>query len=121
MTSPIVTTSRRPSPASASGHIFIPPPKNRPFATTTSNIRPLRVSPSTVRRVSTADHPAKTANVAQRYDAFAPRAFEVSLARCAIAPLMPALATLAKSADAVAAVPAPVADPAEVDRLGVAA
>src|SRR2546427_6087866 len=27
--------------------IFIPPPKNFPFATTTSNIRPWRVSPST--------------------------------------------------------------------------
>ena len=49
-------------------------------------------------RVSTADQPAKTAKVAHRYDAFAPSFFEVSFARWAIAPLMPALATFANSA-----------------------
>ena len=120
MTSPIVTTSRRPSPGTASGHIFMPPPKKRPFATTTSNIRPLRASPSTVSRVSTADHPAKTANVAQRYEAFAPSAFEVSLARCAIAPLMPGARDVGEERRPVGAVPAPVAHPAEVDRLRLA-
>ena len=38
MTSPIVSTSNRPSSGSASGQISSPPPKKRPFATTTSNI-----------------------------------------------------------------------------------
>ena len=38
---------------------------------------------------------AKTASVAQRYDALPPSAFVVMFARCAIAPLMPALAMFA--------------------------
>jgi len=41
-------------------------------------------------------HRAKTASVAQRNDALPPRALEVELARMATAPLMPALAMLAK-------------------------
>ena len=45
--SPIVRTSKRPSSGSASGQIFMPPPKQRPFATTTSCIRPPRISSST--------------------------------------------------------------------------
>ena len=40
---------------------------------------------------------AKTASVAQRYDALPPSAFVVSFARWAIAPLIPALATFAKT------------------------
>ena len=40
---------------------------------------------------------AKIASVAQRYDALPPSAFEVVFARCAIAPLIPALATFAKT------------------------
>ena len=43
---------------------------------------------------------AKTASVAQRYDALPPSVFVVSFARFAIAPLMPALAMFANHASA---------------------
>ena len=42
VTSPISTTSNRPSSGSASGASFIPPPCQRPFATITSCMRPFR-------------------------------------------------------------------------------
>ncbi len=45
--SPIVRTSNSPSSGSASGQIFMPPPKYRPFATTTSIIVPARSASST--------------------------------------------------------------------------
>jgi len=45
--------------------------------------------------ISLLDQRAKTANVAHIYETLPPNALEVSLARCAIAPLMPALATFA--------------------------
>ena len=41
---------------------------------------------------------AKTAEVAQRNDAWPPSAFDVEFARSATAPLIPALATLTKNA-----------------------
>ena len=66
MTSPIVSTSKRPSSGSASGQISSPPPKKRPFATTTSNIGPARRSPSTATSISVASQPEKTAKVAHR-------------------------------------------------------
>jgi hypothetical protein len=94
--SPIVSTSKRPSSGSASGQMIIPPPNVFPFATTTSCMWPTRLSPSTVTRSSEFCHFAKTAKVAQRYEILPPRAFVVSFARWAIAPLMPALATFAK-------------------------
>ena len=74
----------------------MPPPKQRPFATTTSCIRPPRISSSTESRISEFCQREKTATVAQRYETLPPSAFVVWFARSAIAPLMPALATLAK-------------------------
>jgi hypothetical protein len=59
-------------------------------------MRPPRISSSTETRSSEFCQREKTAKVAHRYDAFPPSAFVVSFARCAIAPLMPALATFAK-------------------------
>ena len=76
--------------------MIIPPPNVRPLATTTSCIRPARLSSSTVTRISEFCQRAKTASVAQRYETLPPSDLVVSFARCAIAPLMPALATLAK-------------------------
>ena len=84
-----------PSSGSASGAIFIPPPMYGPLATMTSCIRARRVSPSTETETSLFPQRAKTANVAQMYETLPPNALEVSLARCAIAPLMPALPTFA--------------------------
>ena len=76
----------------------MPPPKKRPFATTTSNMRPVRRSSPTWSSTSAACQREKTANVAQRYETFPPSAFVVSFARLAIAPLIPALATFANTA-----------------------
>ena len=59
-------------------------------------MRPLCSSPSTRTRTSPLRQREKTAKVAQRYEAFPPSAFDVSFARLAIAPLIPALAMLAK-------------------------
>ena len=73
----------------------MPPPMYGPFETMTSCIRPRRVSPSTETWTSVLLQRAKTANVAQRYEIFPPSAFVVSFARCAMAPLIPALATFA--------------------------
>ena len=64
----------------------------------TSCIGAWRVSPSTETSTSLFDQRANTANVAQRYETFPPSAFEVSLARCAIAPLIPALADVREEA-----------------------
>ena len=63
-------------------------------------MRPARFSPSTRTRITPFCQRAKTASVDQRYDAFPPSAFEVSLARFAMAPLIPALAMFAKYASA---------------------
>ena len=51
---------------------------------------------STVTLDRLAFQPAKTARVATRKDTLPPMAFDVVFARCATAPLMPALATFAK-------------------------
>ena len=75
----------------------MPPPKKRPFATTTSNMRPVRRSSPTWSSTSAACQREKTANVAQRYETFPPSALVVSFARLAIAPLIPALATFANT------------------------
>ena len=106
---------------SASGHIFMPPPKKRPFATTTSNIGPLRVSPSTVRRVSTADQPGEDGEGGPEV-----RRLRAEGLRGVVGALRDRAAhararDVGEERRAVAAVPAPVADAAEVDRLGVAA
>ncbi len=65
VTSPISSASKSPSSGSASGHIIIPPPRKRPLATTTSIILPLRISSSTVTRISPVCQRANTASVAQ--------------------------------------------------------
>ena len=63
--SPIRSTSKSASSGSASGVIFIPPPRKRPFATITSYIAPVRVSSSTVTVICAFRQPAKTASVLQ--------------------------------------------------------
>ena len=68
------------------------------MATITSCMRPRCSSPSTRTVTSSFRQREKTAKVAQAYETLPPSAFEVSLARLAIAPLMPALATFANSA-----------------------
>ena len=60
-------------------------------------MRPRRSSSPTFTRTSSLRQREKTASVAHRYEALPPSAFELSFARFAIAPLMPALAMLAKS------------------------
>ena len=54
-------------------------------------MRPLRMLSSTVTWTSPTFQRANTLSVASRYDIFPPSAFVVSFARCAIAPLIPAL------------------------------
>ena len=66
------------------------------MATITSYIRARRVSASTFTVSSVFLQRANTANVAQTYETLPPSALELSLARWAIAPLIPALATFAK-------------------------
>ena len=67
------------------------------MATITSNIGPERTSPSTVTFTTAFRQPAKTTTVDQRYATLPPKgAFVVSFVRFATAPLMPALAMLAK-------------------------
>ena len=61
-------------------------------------MRPRCSSPSTRTVTSPLRQREKTANVAQAYETLPPSAFDVSFARLAIAPLMPALATFANSA-----------------------
>ena len=55
----------RPSSGSASGVIFMPPPRKRPLATITSYIGPLRSSSSTLTVSCTFLQRAKTAIVLQ--------------------------------------------------------
>ena len=57
----------------------------------------------------------KTEKVAQAYETLPPSAFEVSLARLAIAPLMPGARDVREQRLALGAVPAEVVRPAEVD------
>ena len=61
-------------------------------------MRPRCSSPSTRTVTSSFRQREKTAKVAQAYETLPPSAFDVSFARFAIAPLMPALATLANQA-----------------------
>ena len=95
VTSPIRSTSKRPSSGSASGVIFIPPARKRPLATITSYIGPLRSASSTVTVSCTFFQRTKTATVLHAYEALPPSAFPVSFTRLATAPLMPALAMFA--------------------------
>jgi hypothetical protein len=80
----------------AAGVMCIPPPSHSQFATMTSSMRPCRSSSSTATVTSEFFQRANTASVAQRNDALPPKAFEVEFARLATAPLIPALAMLAK-------------------------
>ena len=65
------------------------------MATITSCIRPARTVSPTETRTSPTCQRANTVSVARRYETLPPSAFVVSFARCAIAPLIPALATFA--------------------------
>ena len=62
----------------------------------TSCMRPSRISSPTETRTSVFCQRANTDSVASRYDALPPSTFDDSFVRFAIAPLMPALAMLAK-------------------------
>ena len=106
--------------ATASGHIFIPPPKNRPFATTTSNILPLR-------RLAVDRELCLDGGPALEHGEGRPevRRFRTELLRGVIRalrdrPAHPGACDVRKHRGGFAAVPGAVADPAEIDGLRVA-
>src|SRR3990170_9004051 len=96
-TSPMTTTSRRPSSRSAWGAGMSPPPKKRPFATMTSfTMRSRRGSESASRATRVFRYPGRVRRIATRKLMRPPRIFVVRFTRSTTAPPEPNSATLMK-------------------------